>query len=172
MDFSMECVNPSELMMSSLDRYYAVEDRFDAVTKILRNEGISLRSLDWFVTNYAKKNNVAFETDDGRMFNVFLEYKAQLKSFSKRFFDPFCRGDRLEYRGLNTTVGQLNFFRWSLKNGVVDFCTEHAAEIEDDMMESVRRRRVSDPGDKRRELSKAAIKRCMATTTRVTIRFE
>jgi hypothetical protein len=164
-------VNPSDLLLASLDKYYSIDGTFEIVQKILRNEGVSLRSLDWFVTNFAKKNNVTFKTSEG-IFNVFLEYKAQLKSFSKKYFDPFCRGDRLEYRGIGTTVGQLNFFRWSLKNGVVEYCTQHASEIEDDMMESVRRRRAAEPGDKRRELSKAAIKRCMATTTRVTIRFE
>ena len=58
--------------------------------------------------------------DDGKyskQFNVFRSYKAQLKSFSKRNFDPFCRRNRIYYTvhsdnldiKINTTIGQLNF---------------------------------------------------------------
>lgn len=165
-------MNPSELLLTSLDKFYEDAQSLDIIRRVLRNESISLRILDWFVTNYAKKYNISFRTDEGRVFNVFLEYKAQLKSFSKRFFDPFCRGERLDYRGIQTTIGQLNFFRWSIKHGIVAHCIERASEIEDDMMESMKCRRMSDPKDKRKELSKAAIKRCISTTTRVKIRFE
>jgi len=164
----MNPVNPSDLLLTSLDKFYADDAHVASVSRILTNDDVSLRSLDWFVTNFAKKYNVTLNGN----FNVFLEYKAQLKSFSKKFFDPFCRGDRIEYKGMMTTVRQLNFFRWALKNGVVEYCIKNAAAIEDDMMESVRQRRTAEPGDKRRELSKAAIKKCMTTTTRVTIRFE
>jgi hypothetical protein len=166
-------MNPSDLLLASLGKFYDDDsDSFEHVRRVLCNETISLRILDWFVTNYAKKHNVSFQTDDGRFFNVFLEYKAQLKSFSKRFFDPFCRGERLEFRGLHTTVGQLNFFRWSIKHGVVAHCIRHAADIEADMMDSMKTRKMSDPGEKRKELSKAAIKRCISTSARVRIRFE
>lgn len=168
-------MNPSDLLLASLGKFYGDEsdpDCFQHVRRVLCNETISLRILDWFVTNYAKKYNVSFQTEDGRFFNVFLEYKAQLKSFSKRFFDPFCRGERLEFRGLHTTVGQLNFFRWSIKHGIVTYCTNHATDIEADMMESMKARKLSDPKEKRKELSKAAIKRCISTSARVRIRFE
>lgn len=165
-------MNPAELLMTSLNKFYEDADAFDQIHRVLKNESISLRILDWFVTNYAKKRNISFKTDEGRVFNVFLEYKAQLKSFSKRFFDPFCRGERLEHRGIQTTIGQLNFFRWSIKNGIVAHCIERASDIEDDMMESMKCRRLSDPKEKRKELSKAAIKQCISTSTRVRIRFE
>ncbi|MFM7979984.1 MAG: hypothetical protein ACKPKO_11780, partial [Candidatus Fonsibacter sp.] len=56
------------------------------------------RVLDWFVTNYSKKNNIIYELSEDssseRYFNVFLQYKCQLKAYKKKMFDPFCRKTR------------------------------------------------------------------------------
>ena len=81
--------------------------------EILKEENkISLRIIDWFVTNYSKKNNIyytIFETptkkktfvcENNRLlkqFNTYHAYKSQLKSFSKKKFDPFCRRDRITF---------------------------------------------------------------------------
>ncbi len=100
---------------------------------------ISLRLLDWFVTRYSNKhkvrytriekdNNDKFEQsiDDG--FNVHISYKAQLKSYKKRYFDPFRRRKKFKYFFdkqkniyLCTTIGQLNFFKWAFNNYVIEY---------------------------------------------------
>lgn len=91
--------------------------------------GISLRVLDWFVTRYSKKH-IDFDsnnTDDA--FDVHISYKAQLKSYKKRYFDPFRRRKKFyfhynqndESKKLYTTLGQLNFFKWAISNKIVDF---------------------------------------------------
>ena len=73
---------------------------------------------------------------------------------------------------MQTTVGQLNFFRWAITNGVIDFATAHLADIEHDMLRSIKHRDSPDePKPKRRELSKAAIKGCTKTHVTVTVRF-
>ena len=103
---------------------------------------VSLRILDWLVTNYAKRHNVVYQLvrhGEFNSFNVFVEYKAMLKGYSKRFFDPFCRRSRVVFRGadgetLETTVGQLNFFRWAVEHDVVTYAIDHAADIENDML--------------------------------------
>ena len=46
--------------------------------------------------------------------NVFHSYKSQLKAYSKKRFDPFCRRDRILFKmdsmhSVETTIGQLNF---------------------------------------------------------------
>jgi hypothetical protein len=61
-----------------------------------------------------------------------------LKAYSKRRFDPFCRWDRITipYNNgtfIQTTIGQLNFFKWALENDVVAYIEAHYATIEDDM---------------------------------------
>ena len=166
-----------DVLKESLLKFYADADNLKTLTDVLRNETISLRILDWLVTNYAKKHNIVYLKPDARPFNMFLEYKSQLKAYSKKFFDPFCRRDRIDFQDadgapLSTTVGQLNFFRWALVNGVVRYGSEHADDIEHDMMESIRHRyasRAEKP--KRKELSKAAIKTCTKTLVKVTVRF-
>jgi hypothetical protein len=119
-----------------------------------------------------------FKTEEGKLFNVFLEYKAQLKSYSKRMFDPFNRGERILYRDtsgqeFSTTVGQLNFFRWVLKNGIVEHCMKCIEDVDNDMLMSMKSRKASSsPSDKRRELSKAAVKKCINMSTRIVISFD
>lgn len=174
-----------DVLLDALTKFYAAPKHLRVLTDVLRTSGhISLRILDWLVTNYAKKHNIVYtvvdDDDAPASFNMFLEYKSQLKAYSKRFFDPFCRRDRLEFvdaggATFHTTVGQLNFFRWAILHGVVEYGERHAKAIEDDMLDSIRHRQATSPDDggkpKRRELSKAAIKGCTKTHVTVTVRF-
>ena len=105
---------------------------------------LSIRVIDWFVTNYAKKKNVVYPLieKDGKVtsyLNVYLDYKSQLKGYKKRLFDPFCRNSRIPFRYstenyLITTVAQLNFFKWALTNKILDYIEEHFDEINNDMI--------------------------------------
>lgn len=171
-----------DVLLESLRKFYADPCHLRALTDVLKHQhgNVSLRILDWLVTNYAKKNNIVYLSHHGDQettFNMFLEYKSQLKAYSKKFFDPFCRRERLDFGDADggtfqTTVGQLNFFRWAILNGVIAYGTRHNTQIEDDMLQSIRHRTahgVSKP--KRRELSKAAIKGCTKTHVRVTVKF-
>lgn len=100
---------------------------------------ISLRIIDWFVTNYAKKHNLVINrSSNGKPFIVFLEYKSQLKAYSKKQFDPFCRRARIHYeyekgKKFETTIGQLNFFRWAIENQIVEYIMKNYDDIEKDM---------------------------------------
>ena len=108
---------------------------------------ISLRVIDWFVTNYSREHNVSYiNKRTGLEFNVHKEYKACLKSNSKRQFDPFCRRNRINFyyredAKIQTTVGQLNFFRWAIENHVLDYIHQHLADIEKAMRVYVRSQR-------------------------------
>ena len=111
--------------------------------KIITGESkISLRIVDWFVTNYAKKNFTLydFENKNGEKirFKVYFDYKLKLKAYSKKRLDPFCRWDRISipYKDssfIETTIGQLNFFKWALENNVIHFIEENYSNIEKDM---------------------------------------
>ena len=103
---------------------------------------ISLRLVDYFVTNYAKKMNTSF-TSGGRHFLVYFHYKRELNAYSKRLFDPFCRRERIMFqaRGVEpfvTTVGQLNFFRWFLEKNILEYVLEHRDTIETDMNKTLK----------------------------------
>ena len=112
----------------------------------------SLRIIDWFVTNYAKKYYTVFDlvsnTKDTHektgpittvhRFKVYNDYKLKLKAYGKRRFDPFCRWDRITIpydnnNYMETTIGQLNFFKWAIENDIIKYINENYQIIENDM---------------------------------------
>jgi len=120
--------------------FYNKENNLDKMLKIINGESrISLRIVDWFSTNYAKKNVTTYDTENCPRFKVYNDYKLKLKAYSKRRFDPFCRWDRIkmpfgnkEY-SIETTIGQLNFFKWAIENKIIKFIEENYSVIEQDM---------------------------------------
>ena len=115
----------SDLLLEALKRFFEVPEHGQQLKDILEHRrGVSLRNLEWFVTNYSRKTNVTYTTPTGRQFTVHVAYKSSLDGYSKKFFDPFCRTERIEFMGLTTTVAQLNFIRWCITNGIVDYITE------------------------------------------------
>lgn len=127
-----------DLLMSSLQDFYIKQGHIHELLKIIQfDTKISLRIIDWFVTNYSKKNNTNYMIDNSQ-FIVYISYKLQLKGYSKKQFDPFCRRERLHFFYNNkdsivTTVGQLNFFRWAIKNKVIKYIQDNIHVIENDM---------------------------------------
>lgn len=179
----MEVEAKHDVLLRSLEKFYDdAPHAFDEFRRVVRGEErLSLRVLDWLVTNYAKKRNIVYtvRVDDRDVaMNLFLEYKSQLKAYSKRFFDPFCRRGRVTYGGVQTTCGQLNFFRWAVQYGVLGYAREHHDEIEQDMLASIQHRATATAtaaaaaaAARRKELSKAAIKTCTTTRLKVKVMF-
>ena len=132
---------------------------------------ISLRTLDWLVTNHSKKHNLVCASEKGGVFNIFQGYKLSLAHYRRRNFGPFRRRNRILVRvegdSFSTTVGQLNFLHWAYTNGVLQYVQGHAEEIERDMNASTNahkqdRKRKMERGlpHKRQELSKAPSSKC------------
>ena len=106
---------------------------------LLGTAPISLRLIDFFVTNYCRKNFISYPLH-GQEFLVYVSYKSQLKAYSKQFFDPNCRRERIVFQiydqePFRTTVGQLNFFRWAFENDILDYIQDHYEEIQADRAE-------------------------------------
>ena len=149
--------------------YFAMIDKFfkrcpdNMITKMINiidgNDKISLRILDWFVTRYSKKG-IDFAKDNGDVFDVHINYKAQLKSYKKRYFDPFRRKNKFNYefniggekKLLLTTIGQLNFFGWAINNNIISFVDQSLQQITKAM-------NVSNREDKKKKVEKAKIKK-------------
>ena len=125
-------------VVSWLQDFYSAPGNLEKLLPILQGSSpVSLRLVDYFVTNYAKKTNAAFVIG-GKHFLVYFNYKRELNAYSKRLFDPFCRRERIMFqaRGMEpfvTTVGQLNFFRWFIEKNILEYVMEHHATIETDM---------------------------------------
>ena len=73
-------------------------------------------------------------------FVVWTRYSDACASYrDKHLFDPFCRNSfpvvmtDCEGGELSTSVAQLNFFRWVIRNRVLDYVLEHHAEIVADL---------------------------------------
>ena len=132
-----------ELIVHSLQRFYAQRTDINEILPILLGtSALSLRLIDWFVTNYAKAHNTAY-IFEGQEFLVYTNYKSQLKAYSKKLFDPFCRRERIYFQvpgqpSFLTTVGKLNFFRWALEKGVLDYLRLNTATVEAEMNSQMR----------------------------------
>ena len=133
-----------DITLKNLYEFYLTDDNINIILPIITsNSNISIRVIDWFVTNYAKKNNIIYEikdnNDNRRLFNVYLQYKCQLKSYKKKIFDPFCRKEKIgfyydEYNCVITTIGQLNFFKWTIEYEVLKYIKNNLKDITEDMI--------------------------------------
>ena len=51
----------NNILLNSLQKYYMDNKNSSKLLEILKEENkISLRIIDWFVTNYSKKNNIYY----------------------------------------------------------------------------------------------------------------
>ena len=158
-----------DFIVQNLQTFYNETGNLEKITPILKGESaISLRLVDWFITNYAKKNNTSYMMGT-KQFLVHFNYKRELKAYSKKLFDPFCRRDRIMFEALNqasimTTVGQLNFFRWFIEKKILDFIEDNRTAIEADMNASIKEhyskdgKKLQSGRRQRTELSRSAMK--------------
>lgn len=186
------------LLMNSLETFFKKKENLDVIMPIINGQSkISLRVMDWFVTNYSKKNNISYlinkdgniinsisDNQTGKEFVVYLDYKLQLKGYQKKQFDPFCRRSRINFyydgdKSLVTTVGQLNFFRWTIQNSVLTYISEHLEEIESDMNTCYKAiynlEKNPDTKSKRRkrqELSISATKKLNKSNVKIFVSFD
>ena len=138
----MNITTQNDLLLNKLMLFYNKDDNLDKMLNIINGKSkISLRIVDWFATNYSKKNYTVYpieKNDTIERFKVYNDYKLNLKAYSKKRFDPFCRWERItipykENTHIQTTLGQLNFFKWALENNVVKFIEDNYDIIDDDM---------------------------------------
>jgi hypothetical protein len=159
---SVKKFNTKEIFFyKMIDKFYnkcelkIIDDIVDIVNG---DSNISLRILDWFVTRYSNKNKILLHDYDRNIFDVHISYKAQLKSYKKKYFDPFKRREKFNYtfkinnKTIYTTIGQLNFFRWVIENGIITFVNNNYNDLSKDM-------NVSNKDDKRRKTEKHIKKR-------------
>jgi len=129
-------MNKSNILLNSIDSFYEIDENRTILKQILnKSGGISLRNLEWFITNYSKKNNLSYKTGDGKLFSVHCAYKSSLDGYSKKLFDPFCRSSKISYvmpgtsDEIHTTVAQLNFIRWCIKNNIIEYIKENKSKL-------------------------------------------
>ena len=184
------------LLLNNLMQYYKTttdgengaerSNNLDRMLKIINGDvNISLRIVDWFTTNYAKKYYTVYDLPNGNRFKIYNDYKLKLRSYSKKNFDPFCRWERISipYKNnthLQTTLGQLNFFKWAFENQVIDYIESNYADIERDMNSRNSTAKRKDGAvaagaktrKKREELSISATKSIKKEEVEIVIKFD
>lgn len=169
----MEIQSQEQWVLFRLERFYNKPENIQKVRDILEGKSnLSLRLIDWFVTNYAKKFNTTFLTKAGNHVIVYLSYKSHLKAYSKKMFDPFCRSKRIKFQGFETTVGQLNFFEWAINDEILEYLEKNYEVVHNDMETRLKEEPESETHKKRHELSKSATNSLKYHDVRVTVRFE
>lgn len=169
------------LLMKSLTDFYKDEKYINEIKSIVDQENIlSLRILDWFITNYSKKFRTLICQKNGTHTDVYMNYKLMLKSFSKSSFDPFSRKNKMFFyysenddKFIETSCGQLCFFRWCFENDILPFVKNNLNIIEQDMKNSLKQKK-SEPtlGKKRQPLSIPAGRSISKTNSKYIIQFD
>jgi len=181
---SLGYTTQNTLLLTNLMEFYNDDAYMKKMLSIVTGESkISLRIVDWFATNYAKKNYTLIDQRGGKRFKVYFDYKLKLKAYSKKRFDPFCRWDRISmpYKNntsIETTIGQLNFFKWALENEVVQYIEDNYEEIEADMNARNSTSKKKEPTNentktrkKREELSISATKSVKKEEVEIVVSF-
>ena len=138
-------LSKEEVLLDSLHEFYKNKNNLNKILPIVTGTSeLSLRVLDYFVTNYSKNNSINLGNKNDTKYNVYHDYKNKLKSYNKRFFDPFCRINKKnitnkiafkydDEKYIVTTIGQLNFFRWAIRNKIIDYVVNDLERINNDM---------------------------------------
>lgn len=208
-----EITGQQETLMVPLTKFFEQNNNIERILPILKGHSpISLRIIDWFVTNYSKEMGTVYDIKEysqklgsdnensivsgfDSLFFVHYDYRCQLKSFYKKKFDPFCRKTKIQFnyqpeKFIITTVGQLNFFRWAIKNYVLNYIEDNLEAIEDHMNNNIKVAKVNDFNDekpsspknqnqisgqtkrrKRKEISPSAMRSITKYNSPVTVSF-
>jgi hypothetical protein len=168
-----------DLMMKGLLKFFADDANRDKMIKILDGSSpIALRVLDWFVTNYSKQYDIIYNIEkSGKQFVVFSSYRSQLKGYKKRLFDPFCRRGKIDFeygegQVIQTSYGQLNFFKWAIENGVIDYVDLHLEKIVNNMNQRGSKTKHRDKNSPKKELSVNLAKTITKHNVTVTVSFQ
>lgn len=158
-------------LMSSLQHYFRSNpSSLRIFVEIVSNRStvVSLRLLDWLVTNFVTAHAIPDESPEGRMKrkDLYYEYSNHLDTYTKVWFDPFARksadkgsfkiqfdthtcdfsivDDSFESPSeqiIVTTAGQLNFFRVAIQSNFIQYAFDHHERIQAHMVNGLASRK-------------------------------
>ena len=172
-------------LLHHLETEYTPRLAEEVLKPLLTQESpVSLRSLDWMVTNFSKQHNIVCSSSvPGHMTNVHHAYRATLGFWKRKLFDPFRRRSRIHVKigsdTFETTLGQANFALWCYRTGILAYVLGHIDLIEADM-NSVSQKQKRERRDaanrgvrrKRAELTSAPASMCVAYAAPCLVDFE
>ena len=95
---NMQYATQNNLLLNTLMKFYNKDGNLSKILSIINGHAReSLRLIDWFVTNYAKKNFVGYDLVDkhGRTkrFKVYIDYKLKLRLILRKDLTHFVDGN-------------------------------------------------------------------------------
>jgi hypothetical protein len=149
---------------------------------------VSLRVVDWFVTNYTKRHKIIHMLNvNGTQepISIFSLYKDSLRHWRRKLFDPFRRRERVYFSNpdnisqiYETTCAQLNFLKWAFSYGILEQARLHLKQVEADMNKTLnesKKRRATERINgrrKRTELTPASTTKCQVYIVKQEIEFD
>lgn len=152
-------------------RLFVISQHFDAdpallptILPYIEHKGpVSLRIIEWFVTNYSK---IYFP-------DIYRKYISYRNNWKRPLFDCFARQGRrsvliylhFEDRKYPTTVAQLHYLVWAYLNSVLKHCVALETAIEDHMVQTLKQNQQT------KELAKKlGLEKKRSTLTKVQIK--
>jgi hypothetical protein len=174
-----------KMLLKRLRQDYTPEVVRDVLKPLVdQTSAVSLRALDWTVTNWSKQHNVVCRSlGKDELVNVHHAYRTTLSFWRRKLFDPFRRRRRIkvlcEGEELTTTLGQANFILFIYKTGILSYVLNNLETIEANM-NSVSQRQKQDRKaalkrgikPKRQELTASPVSICVAYVAPTRVRFE
>lgn len=138
--------NSRTLLLNKLKEFYKNDYNSTTFNKYVSGNQISLRVLDYVCTKYSKDKPILYKNKNEEITNVYTSYKDQLKAYSKRQFDPFKRHERItleiNQKKVETTLAQLNFFKWMIEIRLFDLLEDHYPKILEHMKNTLNKKKV------------------------------
>ena len=148
----------NSILLEPLKDFYSNKKNLELLVLILNNKNsniisisdhkkISLRLIDWFVTNYCKKYKISIQIKKSKkvhFISIYDSYKSNLKAFSKKAFDPFRRKEKIflnyDNKDKNSKVFKIVFAEKPIKknnyNDIYAYIKDNKKNIENDMISS------------------------------------
>ena len=118
-------------------------ERLVIMSHLISPEGPSLRLIDYMVLQYAKSVPILLGEVGQVPADLWNTYKTMLMHTGKEYFDVFKRKHplRIELQGvaLDSTMGQIIFFKWFISNNLHAYLSQHLHEIREHMQAKITR---------------------------------
>lgn len=168
-------MSKKDILLGSLLEFYKEQNNFDTFLEFIEKKSdMALRTLDWFSTNYTKYKKVIINGIDIQC-DYRQQLKGYQKEFFDPFRRKdrvYIRYEKLPTDGYKleciseaeneemsknesttniktvviTTVGQLNFFRWAIRRGIINYINNHIEDIQNSQNILIKKRKGTQKG--------------------------
>jgi hypothetical protein len=128
-----------ESLYNKIKTFYQDKNNMNILLDILVEKNISMRKIEYFITTFSKKYSILINKD----FIVYKRYREKLQGYTKKYFEFFCRGDKIKFYYnhedyIITTIGQLHACKWIIENNIYDFVKHNIDLINKDIQDKIK----------------------------------